>query len=93
MLNGVKHLNASTCANRFLTPFEMTGKKKRFLTLFEMTGEKKRFLTSFEMTRKKESGKQFPDSLGGGENGEFLSICGRIFVSFNKISVWLFFVC
>ena len=28
MLNGVKQLNASTCANRFLTSFEMTGKKE-----------------------------------------------------------------
>ena len=28
MLNIVKHLNASLCANRFLTSFEMTGKRK-----------------------------------------------------------------
>ena len=28
MLNVVKHLNTSTCANRFLTPFEMTGEKE-----------------------------------------------------------------
>ena len=28
MLNIVKHLNASLCANRFLTAFEMTGKKE-----------------------------------------------------------------
>ena len=70
MLNGVKHLNASTLREQISHCVRNDRGKKRFLRTSEMTEEKKRFLRSFEMTGGKGSGKQFSDSLVGESNDD-----------------------